>query len=103
AAARVHVAERGRHAAEFALLATGGGGPLHACEVARRLGIRQVICPPSAGVASALGLLMAPARVDRVRTVAQRFSAIDWNALEKAFRGLEQDARTVIDETLSHR
>jgi len=56
AAARVHVAERGHHASEFALLATGGGGPLHACEVAKRLGVTKVICPPSAGVASALGL-----------------------------------------------
>ena len=49
AAARVHVAERGHHASQFALLATGGGGPLHACEVAKRLGIAKVICPPSAG------------------------------------------------------
>ena len=72
AAARVHVAERGRHGSEFALLATGGGGPLHGCEVAKRLGITRVVCPPSAGVASALGLLMAPARVDRVATVAKR-------------------------------
>src|SRR5688572_15087837 len=100
AAARVHVAEHGRHASEFALLATGGGGPLHACEVAKRLGIRRVICPPGAGVASALGLLMAPARIDRVTTVAKRLSAIDWNALEKAFRNLERDARSVIDATL---
>ena len=55
AAARVHVAERGRQRREFALLVTGGGGPLHGCEVAQRLGIRRVVCPPSAGVASALG------------------------------------------------
>ena len=103
AAARVHVAERGRHASEFALLATGGGGPLHACEVAKRLGIRRVICPPDAGVASALGLLMAPARIDRVTTVARRLSAIDWTALERAFRGLERDARKVIDATLTGR
>ena len=41
AAARVHVAERGHHASQFALLATGGGGPLHACEVAKRLGISR--------------------------------------------------------------
>ena len=101
AAARVHVAERGRHASEFALLATGGGGPLHACEVARRLGIKRVICPPGAGVASALGLLMAPARIDRVMTVARRLSAIDWNALEKSFRALERDARSVIEATLT--
>jgi N-methylhydantoinase A len=101
AAARVHVAERGRHASEFALLATGGGGPLHACEVAKRLGIRRVICPPGAGVASALGLLMAPARIDRVTTVAKRLSTVDWSVLERAFRALEHDARAVIDATIT--
>ena len=100
AAARVHVAERGRHGSEFALLATGGGGPLHACEVAKRLGITRVVCPPSAGVASALGLLMAPARVDRVATVAKRLGEIDWTAFEKSFRDLERDAREVIAATL---
>ena len=101
AAARVHVAERGRHASEFALLATGGGGPLHACEVAQRLGIRRVILPPGAGVASALGLLMAPARIDRVATVARKLSAIDWADLEQTFRALERDARAVIAATLT--
>jgi len=101
AAARVHVAERGRHGSEFALLATGGGGPLHACEVAKRLGIRRVVCPPSAGVASALGLLMAPARVDRVSTLARRLSELDWGAFERAFRELERDAHAVVDATLT--
>ncbi|MBI3517564.1 MAG: hydantoinase/oxoprolinase family protein [Proteobacteria bacterium] len=100
AAARVHVAERGHHAGQFALLVTGGGGPLHGCEVAARLGIARVICPPSAGVASALGLLMAPARIDRVATVAKRVSALDWAELERAFADLEQAARAVIDATV---
>jgi N-methylhydantoinase A len=99
AAARVHVAERGHHAGEFALLVTGGGGPLHGCEVAARLGIARVICPPSAGVASALGLLMAPARIDRVATVAQRLAALDGADLEQAFAALEADARSVIAAT----
>jgi N-methylhydantoinase A len=100
AAARVHVAERGHHAGGFALLATGGGGPLHGCEVARRLGIRRVICPPSAGVASALGLLMAPARIDRVATVAQRLSSMDWRMLERAYARLQSEAGAVIKRTL---
>jgi N-methylhydantoinase A len=99
-AARVHVAERGHHAGDFALLVTGGGGPLHGCEVAQRLGMPRLICPPSAGVASALGLLMAPARIDRVTTVAQRFSALDWTALEQAFQTLERDAGAVIAATV---
>lgn len=103
AAARVHVAERGHHAGNFSLLATGGGGPLHACEVARRLGIARLICPPSAGVASALGLLMAPARIDRVATVASRLSDMDWRAFENAYLKLEREAVTVISKTVVKR
>ena len=103
AAARVHVAERGHHAGDFALLATGGGGPLHGCEVARRLGIKRVICPPSAGVASALGLLMAPARIDRVATVAKRMGELNWRELESAFAKLEREAGAVIAKTLAKR
>ena len=100
AAARVHIAERGHHAGQFALLVTGGGGPLHGCEVARRLGIRKLVCPPSAGVASALGLLMAPARVDRVATVARRLTGLDWAALEGAYAALEAEGRGVISATV---
>lgn len=100
-AARVHVAERGHNAGRFSLLLTGGGGPLHGCEVARRLGTSRVVCPPGAGVASALGLLMAPARVDRMATVATRISRIDWNALEALYRALEEDAVAVIEATLA--
>ena len=103
AAARVHVAERGHHAGDFALLATGGGGPLHGCEVARRLGIKRVICPPSAGVASALGLLMAPARIDRVATVACRLSEMPWRVFEAAFVKLEREAGVVIAKTIAKR
>ncbi|HUA53395.1 MAG TPA: hydantoinase/oxoprolinase family protein, partial [Candidatus Sulfotelmatobacter sp.] len=99
AAARVHIAERGHHASRFALLVTGGGGPLHGCEVAARLGIARVICPPSAGVASALGLLMAPARIDRVATMAKRLAALDGPAFEVAFAALEHAARAVIEAT----
>ena len=106
AAARVHVAERGHHAGNFALLATGGGGPLHGCEVARRLGITRVICPPSAGVASALGLLMAPARIDRVATVACRLGEMNegnWRAFESAYVKLEREAGNVIARTVAKR
>jgi len=101
AAARVHVAERGHNATDFTLLLTGGGGPLHGCEIAHRLGIKKVICPPAAGVASALGLLMAPARIDRMLTVSQRMSRLDWEELEALYAGLEHDANQVIRETLS--
>jgi N-methylhydantoinase A len=98
-AARVHVAERGRDPREYALLATGGAGPVHAWSVARKLGLAGVICPPSAGVASALGLLVAPARVDRVATVGLRLDEGSLPALEAAFRRLEEDARAVMADS----
>jgi N-methylhydantoinase A len=98
-AARVHIAERGRDPRDYALLCTGGAGPVHAYEVARKLGLRQVVCPPAAGVASALGLLVAPARVDRVATVGLRLDRDSPGALERAFRRLEDDARAVMADT----
>ena len=98
-AARVHIAERGRDPRDYALLCTGGAGPVHAWGVAHKLGLRQVICPPAAGVASALGLLVAPARVDRVATVGIRLDRDSPVALERAFRRLEDEARAVMADT----
>ena len=98
-AARVHVAERGKDARDYALLPTGGGGPLHSYYVASKLGVPRIICPPAAGVASALGLLMAPARVDRAATFIARLDAMDWKALEAVYRRLEKDAKAVIADT----
>jgi N-methylhydantoinase A len=98
-AARVHIAERGRDPRAYALLCTGGAGPVHAYYVARKLGLRQIICPPAAGVASALGLLVAPARVDRVATVGLRLDRDSPAMLETAFRKLEDEARAVMADT----
>ncbi len=95
-AARTHLAERGRDASGFTLVCTGGGGPVHGYRLARKLGIRRVIVPPEAGVASALGLLTAPPRVDRVATLGRRLLA--WRAaeLEAAFAALEGEAKSVL-------
>ena len=98
-AARVHIAERGRDPRRYALLCTGGAGPVHAYGVARKLGLGAIVCPPAAGVASALGLLVAPARVDRVATVGIRLDAKAGRALETAFRRLEDQARAVIADS----
>jgi len=98
-AARVHVAERGRDPRDYALLCTGGAGPVHAYAVARKLGLTRVVCPPAAGVASALGLLVAPARVDRGATVGIRLDRDRVGALETAFRTLEDAALAVMADT----
>src|SRR5207248_11747263 len=61
----------------FSLLAFGGAGPLHAAAVARVLGIPKVIEPQYPGVFSALGLLLADIRVDKVWTQAFRSNDVD--------------------------
>ena len=67
-ALRVVSVERGHDPADFALVAFGGAGPLHACELADELGIRTVLVPEVAGVLSALGLVASDERRDHVRS-----------------------------------
>jgi N-methylhydantoinase A len=67
-ALRLVSVERGHDPREFALVAFGGAGPLHACALAEELGIEVVLVPDSAGVLSALGLVAADERRDSVRT-----------------------------------
>lgn len=80
-AARVHIAEQGEDPRRFVLMAFGGAGPLHACALARKLGIREVICPTGAGVISSLGQLTAPPAFDLVRTFYGSLDSLDWSAL----------------------
>jgi len=63
-ALRVISVERGLDPREFALVAFGGAGPLHACSLAEELGIRIVLVPKAAGVLSALGLAVSELRRD---------------------------------------
>jgi N-methylhydantoinase A len=67
-ALRVISVERGHDPRKFALVAFGGAGPLHACELAEELGIRTVLVPAAAGVLSALGLVVSEERRDQVRS-----------------------------------
>lgn len=95
-AARVAIAERGRIPAEYALLATGGAGPVHAWHVARKLGVKRVVCPPGAGAGSTIGMLMAPARVDRVASFNTALAGADLSTADGIFANLEREALEVL-------
>ena len=86
-AIRVVSVERGYDPRDFALVAFGGSGGLHACDIARELGIRTVVVPEYAGALSALGMLMADAVRDYAAGVLGR------SDLEKQFAVLERRAR----------
>ena len=91
-AAGVYIAERGQDPRRFTLVATGGAGPVHAVEVARKLGIAKVVVPPSAGVASAGGLLVAPPRLDFARSRLARLDELEWDEVEQLFAAMENEA-----------
>ena len=67
-AVRVVTVEQGIDPRDLTLVAYGGAGPLHACAVAERLGMRTVLVPARAGVFSAVGLLISPEQREVVRT-----------------------------------
>ncbi len=67
--------ERGHDPRRFTLVAFGGAGPLHACELAQELQIPRVLVPPAPGVLSALGMLAAAPTKDYSRTLLAELSA----------------------------
>ena len=82
--------ERGLDAGDFALVAYGGAGPLHAVAVAREIGIRNVIIPPAPGVFSAFGMLFSDLRYDFVRTWFTRLDDAPFDEIERVYRELEK-------------
>lgn len=88
--------ERGLDAGDFALVAYGGAGPLHAVEVAREIGIRTVIIPTAPGVFSAFGMLFSDLRYDFVRTWFTRLEDAPFDRIERIYRELENQGRTAI-------
>jgi len=94
AAARIHIVEKGKDPRRYAMVGFGGAGPAHAAEVARILGVREVLIPPASGAASALGFLAAPLSFEQVRSHPVRLEAADAaETIGAALRELEQEAR----------
>ena len=92
-AIRVVSIERGYDAREFVLVAFGGAGGLHACELAEALGIPRVIVPALPGALSAFGILVSDVVKDFSRTVLWRASnKIPTERLEREFAGLRRGA-----------
>ncbi|WP_421988323.1 hydantoinase/oxoprolinase family protein [Roseococcus sp.] len=98
-AARVAIAERGRIPRDYALLATGGAAPVHAWNVATKLGISRVVCPPGAGAGSTIGMLMASARIDRVASRNEVLAKANWIEIAAIFEDLETEAVAIVADT----
>lgn len=88
-ALRLVSVERGRDPREYSLVAFGGAGPLHACELAEELGINRIIIPKHPGLFSVFGLLTA----ELSRVFAQPIAEHEITGIEPAFTRLRKQAR----------
>ena len=88
-AATIHAIERALDVTRFAMLPIGGAGPGHACAMARKMGIDQLICPPGAGVASAIGMLASSVSFEIARAAPALLESLD--CAEAAQRVAEMD------------
>ena len=90
--------ERGHDPRRFALFGFGGAGPLHAAAVARSLRMPRVLIPMYPGNASALGMLLADLRVDKVWTQAFRSSRVDAGLVARQFASIREAAEAELRE-----
>ena len=98
AAARRHIAEKGRDPRRYALVATGGAGPVHAWGLARLLGVRRIICPLAAGVTSSLGFLIAAPATDRAHSHVSRVESISADTVNGFYDAMARDATAALVE-----
>ncbi|MFQ1061432.1 hydantoinase/oxoprolinase family protein [Bordetella trematum] len=91
-ALRAVLLQRGLDPRDFALVASGGAGPVHLCDLMEISGIPQGLVPNYPGQFSAFGFIMTDARVDRHRTVQQVSDRFDGARVTEAMRSLVKDA-----------
>jgi N-methylhydantoinase A len=96
-AAAMHAMDAGVDPRGLSMIAFGGAGPVHAYGVARKLGVKRVICPLGAGVNSALGLLAAPVAVDVATSVPLSLEDCSDGRLEAIRAVLVRDAAPAIE------
>lgn len=95
-AIRAVTVERGKDPRDLTLMAFGGGGPLHAVDVARLLGIRRVLISPVSGVFSAAGMLAAETIHEFVRPLLLPLAALPDGIVHRAIAGMDADGRTAL-------
>jgi N-methylhydantoinase A len=97
-ASRVQAVERGHDPSGHVLVAFGGAGPVHAWGVAQKLGVEKIVVPPSPGVGSAFGLLLAPRALQLARTYIGTLESLDWARVQRAYDEMMQEALAALRE-----
>lgn len=95
-AAAAHATDLGVDPRSLPMVAFGGAGPVHAYGIARKLGIKRVICPTGAGVTSAIGLLIAPVAVDLSASFPMQLDNWDFDMVDRLLGDLAAQGAEVV-------
>ncbi len=95
-AAAMHATDLGVDPRSLPMVAFGGAGPVHAYGIARKLGIKRIICPTGAGVTSAIGLLIAPVAVDLAASHPMSAEAWDTDTMRELLAGLAAQGAEIV-------
>jgi N-methylhydantoinase A len=97
-AANIHALEKAKRITDYTMVPIGGAGPVHACNIALKLSLPRVVCPPGAGVASALGFLVSPTAFTFVQGGVVPLSALDFSAVGEMLDEMEQNGRALLSK-----
>ncbi len=95
---RAHGIELGKNISEFTMIASGGGGGLHAVGIAKKLGIKKIVIPKMAGVGSALGFLYSSVNYQIAQSVLQELMTINWTFLKRTTKKIMNKAMKILKE-----
>ena len=97
AALRIATVDKGYDPREFTLIALGGAGPLHACEIAASAGVQRVVIPPRPGLGSALGLLATELKAESVVSWPGALADLDLAPIAERLDELESSLRSEVE------
>lgn len=95
-AATIHALEKARNIARYTMLPIGGAGPVHACNIAMKMSLPQVVCPLSAGVASAFGFLVSPTSFTFVQGGVTPLERLDFSRIDAMLADMQRDGRDLL-------
>jgi len=95
-AASIHALEKAKNITDYAMVAIGGAGPVHACNIGLKLSLPRVISPPSAGVASAFGFLVSPTAFTFVQGGVVMLDEIAFDHTREMLATMESEGRKLL-------
>ena len=95
-AATIHALEKARNIGSYTMLPIGGAGPVHACNIAMKMSLPRVVCPLSAGVASAFGFLVSPTSFTFVQGGVMPLDALDFSGIGAMLAGMQREGRELL-------